>query len=270
MKKTIHFVSGLPRAGSTLLCNLLAQNPRFHATPTCGLFEVLAMVRSRWNRIPEFRAAPDEDAKLRVLRAILKAHHDDPKNKRPVVFDKSPAWPSLLETVELLLKEKAKVLVPVRDVRDVLAECEQMFRVNNGTWEFPQEEAHFLKWQTVEGRCEVWMARDQAVGLAYNRIRDAVHRGFSDRLHFVEYDRLTHEPKKVFQGIYEFLEEKPFAHDFQHIEQVTHEDDSHYGLPPVHVLRPKLKPSEPLWPKVLGKVAKRYTPLNELWQAKAD
>ena len=32
-----HFISGLPRSGSTLLANLLAQNPRFHSTATSGI-----------------------------------------------------------------------------------------------------------------------------------------------------------------------------------------------------------------------------------------
>ena len=33
-RKTIHFIAGMPRAGSTILGNILAQNPRFHVTPT--------------------------------------------------------------------------------------------------------------------------------------------------------------------------------------------------------------------------------------------
>ena len=34
MQNGIHFISGLPRAGSTLLAALLRQNPRFHAGMT--------------------------------------------------------------------------------------------------------------------------------------------------------------------------------------------------------------------------------------------
>ena len=40
----IHFISGLPRSGSTLLAALLRQNPRFHADmsgPMAGLFGAL-------------------------------------------------------------------------------------------------------------------------------------------------------------------------------------------------------------------------------------
>ena len=35
--RTFHFISGLPRSGSTLLAALLKQNPRFHASMTSGL-----------------------------------------------------------------------------------------------------------------------------------------------------------------------------------------------------------------------------------------
>ncbi|EUA91313.1 sulfotransferase [Mycobacterium ulcerans] len=42
--KAIHFISGLPRSGSTLLAALLRQNPRFQAGmsgPLAGLFGAL-------------------------------------------------------------------------------------------------------------------------------------------------------------------------------------------------------------------------------------
>jgi sulfotransferase len=40
----IHFISGLPRSGSTLLAAILRQNPRFHAgmsSPVASLFMAL-------------------------------------------------------------------------------------------------------------------------------------------------------------------------------------------------------------------------------------
>jgi sulfotransferase len=85
-----HFISGLPRSGSTLLANLLAQNPRFHSTATSGILEILFLVRNGWDKVLEFRAAVDRAAneaeKVRVLRGILQAYHGE--RGRPVVFDK--------------------------------------------------------------------------------------------------------------------------------------------------------------------------------------
>jgi len=34
-EKQVFFISGLPRSGSTLLCNILAQNPEFFVTKKC-------------------------------------------------------------------------------------------------------------------------------------------------------------------------------------------------------------------------------------------
>jgi sulfotransferase len=89
--KTIHFIAGLPRSGSTLLANLLSQNPRCHASATSGILEVLFGVRNHWDQLAEFKAAPDahvvEAAKKRVLRAILEAYYADvPRPVSQVLF----------------------------------------------------------------------------------------------------------------------------------------------------------------------------------------
>src|SRR5262245_36279277 len=96
--KRFHFIAGLPRSGSTLLANILAQNPRFHATGTSGVLEVLFNVRNCWEGLGEFQAMPAEAgsaAKVRVLRGILESFHAD--TDRPVVFDKSRSWLAYLE-----------------------------------------------------------------------------------------------------------------------------------------------------------------------------
>ena len=54
---TIHFISGLPRSGSTLLAALLRQNPRFEAGmsgPLAGLFGALLSEMSARNEYSIF------------------------------------------------------------------------------------------------------------------------------------------------------------------------------------------------------------------------
>ena len=46
MVEKIFFQCSLPRAGSTLLQNVLAQNPDFYATPTSGLIEIFLNARN--------------------------------------------------------------------------------------------------------------------------------------------------------------------------------------------------------------------------------
>src|SRR3954451_24897786 len=90
-RKKYCFISGLPRSGSPLLANILAQNPRFHASATSGILDVMVGVRNSWDQVPQFQAVEGRGAcgaaKRRVLRPILEAYYDD--DPRPVVFDKS-------------------------------------------------------------------------------------------------------------------------------------------------------------------------------------
>ena len=49
MKQTIFYQASLPRAGSTLLQNLVGQNPKFHVTPTSGMIDIMLGARIGYN-----------------------------------------------------------------------------------------------------------------------------------------------------------------------------------------------------------------------------
>jgi sulfotransferase len=240
MTKKIHFISGLPRSGSTLLCNILNQNPAFHATSTSGILEIILSIRNQWENVAELRASPNKAGKSAVINNIL--HNYVSIVERPVYFDKSRAWIAYIELAEAILGERAKILVPVRKITDILSSFENLYRKNAHEWQFPQEKSHFAEWQTVEGRSGIWMRNDQPVGIAYNRIRDAISRGYGDRLLFIEFEGLTNNPKETMEAVYDFLEEDPFKHNFNKVKQVTQEDDDIHGIPGLHIIRSKVAP----------------------------
>jgi sulfotransferase len=256
MDKTFHFISGMPRAGSTLLANLLAQNPRFEASATSGILEVVVSIRNGWDKLDEFRAAPNDVAKMNVMRGVLQGYYA--ASDRPVIFDKSRGWLAYLELAEAILQRPAKVLVPVRDIRDILASFESLRRTNSAIRQTPSEATHYHDYQSIEGRCETLLRPDQPVGIAYARIRDALLRGFRDRLHFVHFEQLTAQPQQTMQAIYQFLGESPFAHDFQNVHQVTTENDAVYGYTSLHTIRPKVEPMASKARQVLGPAYDRY------------
>jgi hypothetical protein len=63
MVKKIFFNASLPRAGSTLLQNVLMQNPEIYSTPTSGLIEFLLSARSIYSTGDAFRAQDQDEMK---------------------------------------------------------------------------------------------------------------------------------------------------------------------------------------------------------------
>jgi len=255
-RKRIHFIAGMPRAGSTLLGNILSQNPRFHVTPTSALIDALLALRTSFDQLPDFKAAPNEPGKMAAIRGALHGFFDPVD--RPVVFDRNRAWLSELEMAEVLLERRAKVLVCVRDIPEILASFERLWRDNKAFRRIKQHEMHVVEFQSLEGRCGVWLQPAHPVGLSYIRVQDALTRGFRDRMHFVHFDQLTRHPAGTLQAIYQFLGEPPFQHDFEHVEQVTLEDDLIHGIDGLHDIRPAVRPIPPRAREVLGDLADKY------------
>ena len=48
MKKQLHFLSGIPRSGSTVLAAILNQNPETHVSTTSGLVHALDGLANTW------------------------------------------------------------------------------------------------------------------------------------------------------------------------------------------------------------------------------
>jgi sulfotransferase len=265
MMKKIFFLGGLPRAGSTLLCNILAQNPEIHATHTSGCLEVLFLIRNQWDTFVEHKAHPLENTKREVLKGILHNYYWD--IEKPIVIDKSRGWVAHIEMLEWILGEKVKVLVPVRDLRDVLASFEKLWRQSARSTQINLEKANYMRMQRLEDRLELWCNREEPVGVAVNRVKDGIARGFRDRMHFVEYETLCREPRQTMEDIYKFLELTSFEHDFNHVEQITEENDDVHGFGvPLHKIRSKVEPQMPQYPKILGAVADRYAREAFFWR----
>ena len=128
-QRRFHFLGGLLRAGSTPLCNILAHNPRVHATHTGSCIDVMFGVRNNWDKLIEHKAHPNPEGQRRGLRVILKAYYADVD--KPVVVGKCRRWASLIEMAESASGRQAKVLVPARDLRDAPASFEKLHRIRS-------------------------------------------------------------------------------------------------------------------------------------------
>lgn len=264
--KNFYFISGLPRSGSTLLCNILSQNENlFVSKATSGCHDVLFGVRNQWDQLIEHQAeGVDYDQLKRVLQNILNSYHSTDKNN---IIDKGRGWLSLIEMIEFVTSQTPKIIVPVRNLSQIFSSFEKLWRNSTGQSQWNFEKEDYFKAQTVEGRCEVWASATQPVGLAYNRVKDAINRGYKDKLLFVEFDELTSQPHQTLQKVYNYLELPNFEHNFNNVEQYTKEDDEGvHRIPNLHKIRPRVMPVKDDVLQVLGQqLTEKYSNL-EIWR----
>ena len=249
----IYFLAGMPRSGSTLLANLLAQNPRMVSSGTSGVIDVLRAIRDTCDNNQFFKAMGAkrrEATKLALLRGAMNGCVAQFEGR--AYIDKSRGWPTVFELLGTILgdRKRIKSIICVRDLRDVLASFEKLYRVTGQTSTTTQERANFGKHRTALGRAEFIIQPSEPLGYAIDVIRDAVTRGWRDQMFFVDYDMLCSNPEITMRNIYEFLGEDLFSHDFENVKQVIKEDDSIHGFTGLHDIRQKIEIQEEQWSKV--------------------
>jgi len=109
----IHFISGLPRAGSTLLGALLRQNPRFHAGMTSPIGSIFSALLRQMSQENEAAVFIDDDQRAHLLRACFDAYYADIHPKK-LVFDTNRIWTTKLPALGELFTD-ARMICCVRN-----------------------------------------------------------------------------------------------------------------------------------------------------------
>lgn len=238
MFQRIHFISGLPRSGSTLLAALLRQNPRFHAgmsSPLAGLFRTLLQEMSAGG---EFSVFIDDAQRQRILRGLVEQYYADVRTE--VVFDTSRAWCTRMPAIAGLFPE-AKVIACVRDVPWIVDSIERLVRKNAFQ---PSSIFNYTAGGTVYTRANGIAGSDGMLGYAYDALKEACHGEHANRLLLVQYETLTREPSKALKAIYDFLGEAPSRHDLDHVDYDASAFDAKAGTPGLHTVRPRVEANE--------------------------
>ena len=237
MDNGLHFISGLPRSGSTLLSALLRQNPRIHAAMTSAVASLVSSLLRCMSQENESSVFIDDRQRERVLTACVDAFYADIHPEK-LVIDTSRVWCSKLPTIAALWPD-AKVIACVRNPAWALDSIERLTRKNALE---PSNIFRFDPGGTVYSRAEGLMSGAGMIGFALNALREAVFDSNHDRLLVVRFETLTTDPGAVMAAIYDFLGEPAFTHDFGHIEPdyEAMAFDARIGSPGLHAVAPRV------------------------------
>jgi sulfotransferase len=264
MLKKIFYNSSLPRAGSTLIQNILAQNPEIYATPTSGLFELMMNARTYYSNGLEFKA---QDATLMdngfrgYLKGGLYGFYNNITDK-PYVMEKSRGWGMEYKLINEY-DPNPKIICMIRDIRAIYASLEKKYRSN------PLVDANIANWGNLTGtttdkRISVWSA-NPPIGPSIDRLYQVLVDGTHQHILFIKFEDLCINPESQLRRVYDYLEIPYFQHNFDNVDQLTHEDDKWYGIFGDHVIRGKVQPVKDDYREVLGPNACKIIEDNYQW-----
>lgn len=241
MEKGLHFISGLPRSGSTLLAGILRQNPRLHtgmSTPVARLFTHLLIGMGAHQENAIFIEDEQREA---ILRSLFESYYHK-LHREKLVFDTNRMWCSRMPALARLFPE-ARVIACVRDLSWILDSFERLAR-RNPFWvaRIFQSEASAMPANTVYSRIEALTSPNGTVGFAFNALQEAFYGEYASRLMIIDYNSLAREPTRTLAALYDFLELPPFDHDFDNVAyDASEEFDTWLGLPGMHKVAKKVQ-----------------------------
>lgn len=240
MTKTIHFCAGLPRSGSTVLMNILQQNPDVFTTSTCALSDLLhhhILIKSRYR---EFHQAMDADQVDKAMYGLIHGATQgwfSGLTEKPVVISKNRSWTHLLH-----LYPNSKTIAIIRDLRDIVESFEKLsnnilalhsFSNNNTMIPAMSQAEKYSYYFNEENAFSVALAQDLP------RLMDRWVKNKNDTM-FIRYEDFIKDPVYILKKIYWFLNLNNYEHDLNNIKQneLFEHDNAYFRERTSHKVKP--------------------------------
>jgi sulfotransferase len=255
-------VTGLPRAGSTLLCQLLAQHPDIHceghSSPLCNtLLGIRRMVSDDQFFLSQLdNSFENSYAHLAsAMQGYLRGWCQSP-DKAAAVVDKNRAW---LHAIELLLhiEPEAKLIVCLRDLGQIYGSIEAQHQ-RTILVDFIDHLADYDRF----GRADMLFAKDKAIGaplISLHAVPD-LPKAVQERLYFLRFEDLVTQPVACMSHLYAWLELAPHQINPQQLSKGIPESDSHYHMKYPHRQASEIKPPQrhDIPPRIQAQIESAY------------
>jgi hypothetical protein len=237
MKKQLHFLSGIPRSGSTVLAAILNQNPQTHVSTTSGLVHALDGLANTWHSAGLLNENDKDRTKLaQTMRGMIDAFYED--TDKPVVIDKSRGWPiaQIMGAMTQVLNRPPRIIATVRSVPDCAASFIRIAK--------PADFDEFMATGQLMDHLKA----------AYISLQNG-YLAAPENFLIVEYEDMLDDPKAQLARVHAFLDLPPFEYDFNNIDgsSVAEDDEQLHGTVGMHDVKPVLAPQHKENPRDLLK-----------------
>ncbi len=259
----LHYCLGLPRTASSLIMNILNENPRIFTTGTCCMPYLVDACQERSGIVSEFIAL-DKDvlnkSYLNFLRQGMRGWFEAMTDK-PIVFSKSRIWSEFFDHT-FAIDPNSKYLVILRDLRDIICSFDSL------AWKYPVVDSK-IKLESFEKRMELYCTDETSnLGRPLHTLPHLMEVAQKNPNSFFicRHEDFNHQPRETLQHVYQWLGEENFEHDFDNIPKSDYyEHDTVYRSLVNHKTGTKLKKLEPRWPKIMTEEQSRMVIDNNRW-----
>jgi sulfotransferase len=215
--KQLHFLSGLPRSGSTVLTKLLNQHPEIFASSTSPFLDYLLPAAYQLHSIKENHSAGHYVNVQRILSTAAFAFYDTSKSN---IIDKNRGWISNYDGIHKELKQDPKIILTLRPIEEVVASFYKILNHTNHGSEAPEQ---------------IFIGR---VAEIYQELMKNAH--LKDKIYIITYEQLTKDTHNTLDKLENFLEVSHHKYDINNIRDDDPEDDAKWGIQDLHKIRPTI------------------------------
>ncbi len=264
--KKLALISGLPRSGSTLLCNLINSNSEFHATPTSGIIDSVRNIRSTFSHNINYKTQ-DRLELMGNMQNALKGFIEGYFYDKNIVFDKCRGWSNHLQLIDAIFGHSdTKIIWTYRNPVEIVNSIERQYQ-KTILLENSDESADAGAFITLDRRIGTYMNDNGLISYPVEILRDAIEMGYGNRIHFVSYYDLCTHTQQVMDGIHDFIGEDRFVYDTDNVKQTSFEFDGFYNYKFRHNIKEgeiKYSQTEMVLPqKYIDIINQRYFALNK-------
>jgi sulfotransferase len=231
-----HFITGLPRSGSTLLAAILRQNPDFTSNIMSPVGRIITQLHEDLGPVNEAEIFLTDPIRKRMCQAIFNAYYADMNAK--VAFDNNRRWATNADLLSKLYPD-CKIICCVRNPVAIIDSLERLLRRNALTLSSLVNSSN----TTVYSRVVQYLEPSGGLfGFAWAGLRDAFYGPQRDRLLFMNYDHLAQYPREMMDLLHEKLGYEHFKYDFNNIAALpkAREFDARLGTPGLHSVNSKV------------------------------
>jgi sulfotransferase len=251
--KKMHFISGLPRAGSTMLSAILSQNPRFTASMTDPMLDMARSVVQTIQSATGMEEFVTIEKKRAIIESMFQAYYSD---GRDVCFNTNRGWAAHTPMVRSIWPN-SKIILCIRDISWILDSIERINEKNPLSLKGVYGGQDLI---SVYERTHTVMNIGGFVNAPLACTKQAIYSNEKDMICVIHYDALTKNPENTMRQLYAFLEEPYFNHDFDNVsdnyDPAYVNFDNKLGMNGLHEVKKKVAPvnRKPILPEDLWKM----------------